>query len=80
MKFMMNGAVTLGTMDGANVEINQLVGDDNMGIFGFSSDQVEDFYKHGGYSAQRCVDQDPRLQRITEQLVNGFFSRCGYDF
>ena len=80
MKFMMNGAITLGTMDGANVEINQLVGDDNMGIFGFSSDEVDNFYKHGGYSAQRCVDNDPRLKRISEQLVNGFFSRCGYDF
>ena len=80
VKFMMNGAITLGTMDGANVEINQLVGDDNMGIFGFSSDEVENFYNHGGYSAQRCVDNDPRLARMTEQLVNGFFSRCGYDF
>ena len=80
MKFMMNGAITLGTMDGANVEINQLVGDDNMGIFGFSSDEVDNFYKHGGYSAQRCIDNDPRLKRISEQLVNGFFSRCGYDF
>ena len=80
MKFMMNGAVTLGTMDGANVEINQLVGDDNMGIFGYSSDQVEDFYRHGGYSAQHCIDADPRLRRMTEQLVNGFFARSDYNF
>ena len=80
MKFMMNGAVTLGTMDGANVEINQRVGDDNMGIFGFSSDEVENFYKHGGYSAQRCVDNDPRLQLITRQLIDGFFSKCDYKF
>ena len=80
MKFMMNGAVTLGTMDGANVEINQLVGDDNMGIFGYSSDEVENFYRHGGYSAQNCISSDPRLARMTEQLVNGFFSKSDYNF
>ena len=80
MKFMMNGAVTLGTMDGANVEINQLVGDDNMGIFGYSSDETENFYIHGGYSARQCVDSDPRLARMTSQLVDGFFSRCGQAF
>jgi starch phosphorylase len=80
MKFMMNGAVTLGTMDGANVEINELVGDENMGIFGFSSDEVENFYKHGGYSASAYIDGDSRLRRMTEQLIDGFFSKCGYSF
>ena len=80
MKFMMNGAVTLGTMDGANVEINQLVGDENMGIFGFSSDEVENFYRHGGYSAQRCIDEDMRLQTMVSQLVDGFFQPSGYSF
>ncbi len=80
MKFMMNGAVTLGTMDGANVEINQLVGDDNMGIFGYTSDEVENFYRHGGYSAQRCIDEDQRLQRMTAQLVDGFFSKSNFNF
>lgn len=80
MKFMMNGAVTLGTMDGANVEISQLAGLDNICIFGYSSDEVDNFYKHGGYSAQACVDADPRLRRITTQLVDGTFKRCGQDF
>ncbi len=80
MKFMMNGAVTLGTMDGANVEISQLAGMDNICIFGYSSDEVDNFYRHGGYSAQGCVDSDPRLARITSQLVDGTFKRCGYDF
>ncbi|MBR0399377.1 MAG: glycogen/starch/alpha-glucan phosphorylase [Mogibacterium sp.] len=80
MKFMMNGAVTLGTMDGANVEINQLVGDDNMGIFGYTAEETENFYTHGGYSARSCVDKDPRLQKMTQQLVNGFFDRCGQAF
>ena len=80
MKFMMNGAVTLGTMDGANVEISQLAGMENICIFGYSSDEVDNFYRHGGYSAQGCVDADPRLARITSQLVDGTFKRCGYDF
>ena len=80
MKFMMNGAITLGTMDGANVEINQLVGNDNMFIFGYSSDEVENFYRYGGYSAQMIRDNDPRLIRITDQLIDGFFRNCGQDF
>ena len=80
MKFMMNGAVTLGTMDGANVEINRLVGDDNMKIFGYSSDEVENFYMHGGYNANAVAENDPRLKFMTEQLVNGFFSKSNYNF
>ena len=80
MKFMMNGAVTLGTMDGANVEINRLVGDDNMKIFGYSSDEVENFYMHGGYNANAVAENDPRLKLMTEQLVNGFFSNSNYNF
>ena len=80
MKFMMNGAVTLGTMDGANVEISQLAGMDNIFIFGFSAEQVENFYRHGGYSAQGCIDYDPRLKRITSQLIDGTFSRSGQGF
>ena len=80
MKFMMNGAVTLGTMDGANVEINRLVGDDNMKIFGYSSDEVENFYMHGGYNANAVAENDPRLKLMTEQLVNGFFSKSNYNF
>ena len=80
MKFMMNGAVTLGTMDGANVEINRLVGDDNMKIFGYTADEVEDFYMHGGYNAGEVCGNDPRLRRMTEQLVDGFFGKCNYNF
>ena len=80
MKFMMNGAVTLGTMDGANVEINQLVGDDNMFIFGYSSDEVDNFYMHGGYNAHNVCDSDPRLKRMTDQLIDGFFRGRGQDF
>ena len=80
MKFMMNGAVTLGTMDGANVEISQLAGMDNIFIFGYSAAETDNFYRHGGYSSQGVADADPRIRRITNQLVDGTFKRCGYDF
>ena len=80
MKFMMNGAVTLGTMDGANVEISQLAGTDNICIFGYSSDEVESFNRNGGYSSQVCIENDERLKKITNQLIDGTFSRSGSSF
>ena len=51
MKMMMNGALTVGTLDGANIEINDLVGNQNMFIFGLTADEVLDFYRNGGYNA-----------------------------
>ncbi|MBP2626884.1 MAG: glycogen/starch/alpha-glucan phosphorylase [Firmicutes bacterium] len=72
MKFMLNGAVTIGTLDGANVEIYNAVGDDNIFIFGLTSKQVFDYYIHGGYSALHLYNSDLRLKTILEQLVNGF--------
>ena len=80
MKFMMNGAVTLGTMDGANVEIHDLVGDDNIEIFGMRAEEVEELSRSGNYSAMAEADRDPRLSLIREQLVNGFFKKSGTDF
>ena len=80
MKFMMNGAVTLGTMDGANVEISQLAGLDNICIFGYSSEETDSYYKHGGYFSQYVISEDPRLQRMTNQLIDGTFSRSDYNF
>ncbi len=80
MKFMFNGAVTLGTEDGANVEIHQLVGDDNIFIFGLSAEQVEDHYIKGDYFSQDIYDSEPHLKEITDQLVNGFFSDLGPEF
>lgn len=73
MKFMMNGAVTIGTLDGANVEIHEAVGDDNIFIFGLTSKQVFDYYRHGGYNVWNLYNSDTRLKTILEQLVNGFF-------
>lgn len=80
MKFMFNGAVTLGTMDGANVEIHQLAGDDNIFIFGLSKDQVADYYLSGTYRSSRICEEDAQLKEITDQLINGFFKDYGEEF
>ena len=80
MKFMMNGAVTLGTMDGANVEIYDLVGQDNIQIFGYSSEETERFYRQGGYSARGVLENDPRLAKMMEQLVDETFEKFGEKF
>ena len=80
MKFMFNGAVTLGTMDGANVEIHDLVGEENIRIFGLRAEEAEALRAGGGYDPARLAVEDPRLRRLTDQLVNGFFRRSGCDF
>jgi len=72
MKFMMNGAITIGTLDGANVEIKEAVGEDNIVIFGISAQQVLNYYSFGGYSAWEAYNGDIRIKRVMEQLVNGF--------
>ena len=73
MKFMMNGAITMATLDGANVEIDQAVGRDNIVVFGLTSEEVMNYYAHGGYNAYDTFNNDKRLQLIVEQLKNGFF-------
>lgn len=80
MKFMMNGAVTLGTMDGANVEIYDLVGKDNIQIFGYSSEETERFYRHGGYFAKAVYENDVRLEKMLAQLVDDTFEKSGEKF
>lgn len=75
MKFMMNGAVTLGTMDGANVEIAEAVGMDNIFTFGLSDVEVANYNAHGGYRSLDIYESDPRVQEVLEQLINGFFSK-----
>ena len=75
MKFMMNGAITIGTLDGANVEIKDLVGDDNIVIFGMNAKEVTDLYAKGGYNPMEYYNNDPRIKQIIDQLTNGFFDR-----
>ncbi|WP_455539893.1 glycogen/starch/alpha-glucan phosphorylase [Terrisporobacter sp.] len=77
MKFMMNGALTLATLDGANVEICEQVGRENMFLFGLSAKQVLDYNKHGGYSAKDLYHSNKLLKRIVDDLVNGFIPDLG---
>ena len=71
MKFMMNGAITLGTLDGANVEIRDFVGDDNCVIFGLTSEEVLAYYANGGYSAWNEYNNNPIAHEIMDSLRNG---------
>ena len=71
MKFMMNGAITLGTMDGANVEIHDLVGDDNIVIFGLSSDEVLNYYANGGYNAWDEFNSNENAKAVLSSLFDG---------
>ena len=74
MKFMLNGAPTLGTMDGANVEIVEEVGEENAFIFGLSSDEVINYEKNGGYDPNYYFNTDQDIRRVLMQLINGTFS------
>ena len=74
MKFMLNGAPTLGTMDGANVEIVQEVGEENAFIFGLSSDEVINYEKNGGYYPMDYFNNDQDIRRVLMQLINGEYS------
>ena len=74
MKFMLNGAVTLGTMDGANIEIVEEVGEDNAFIFGLSSDEVIKYENEGGYDPMEIFNNDMEIRRVLMQLINGYYS------
>ena len=80
MKFMFNGAVTLGTMDGANVEISQQVGMDNIAIFGLRAEEVMNYYENGGYIAYDTCGADERLKTLVNQLTDGTFAASGKSF
>jgi glycogen phosphorylase len=73
MKFMMNGAMTLGTLDGANVEITDLVGRENIFLFGLTAEEVLDYQNNGGYHSLEYYHHDERIREVVDQLVNGFF-------
>ena len=74
MKFMLNGAPTLGTMDGANVEIVEEVGEENAFIFGLSSDEVINYERNGGYDPNYYFNNDQDIRRVLMQLINGEYS------
>ncbi len=74
MKFMLNGALTIGTMDGANVEMAEEVGKDNMFIFGASADEIINLENNGGYNPMDIFNNDQDVRRVLMQLINGYYS------
>lgn len=72
MKFMLNGALTIGTLDGANIEIREKVGLENIFIFGLKTSEVNKYYQYGGYHPKELYDQNLALRTVLDQLVNGF--------
>ncbi len=75
MKFMLNGAITIGTMDGANVEMHEEVGAENIFIFGLSSDEVINYEQNGGYDPNVIFNNNAAIRKVLMQLVNGTYSK-----
>lgn len=73
MKFMLNGAVTMGTQDGANIEITEAVGMENIFIFGLTAEEILHYYMYGGYHSYDLYREDPRIRTVVNQLINGHF-------
>jgi len=80
MKMMMNGALTVGTLDGANIEIKDLVGDQNIFIFGLTAEEVINYNRYGGYNAIDIYHTDDRVKRILDQLHHGEFGPHEFEF
>lgn len=80
MKMMMNGALTVGTLDGANIEIRDLVGDPNIFIFGLTAEEVLTYYREGGYVARDIYNTDDRVRRVLNQLNYGEFGPQEIEF
>jgi starch phosphorylase len=80
MKFMMNGAITIGTLDGANIEILERVGEENMFIFGLRAKEVNDYYQNGTYHSPEHYYNDHRIRVIVDQLLTGFSPGSSHTF
>ncbi|KOA19664.1 glycogen phosphorylase [Clostridium homopropionicum DSM 5847] len=80
MKFMMNGAITLATLDGANVEIREAVGEENIIIFGLNADEVMNYERYGGYNSKEIFNRDPIINKIVNSLINGYFQVPNCEF
>jgi len=80
MKFMMNGAVTIATLDGANVEIHEQVGDDNIVLFGLTEEEVYELYDKHEYKTNHIIENDDRIKEVLEQLTNGFLGIDSEEF
>ncbi len=74
MKFMLNGAITIGTMDGANVEMVEEMGEENAVIFGLSSDEVINYEQNGGYNPMDIFNTDQDIRQVLMQLINGYYA------
>ncbi len=74
MKFMLNGALTIGTMDGANVEMVEEMGEENAFIFGLSADEVINYEQHGGYNPMDIFNNDQDIRHVLTQLINGYYA------
>jgi len=74
MKFMMNGALTVATLDGANIEIRDIVEEENIIIFGLNSKEIMNYYKHGGYSSYDLYNTDNKIKIVMDSLINGTIS------
>ena len=79
MKLMLNGAVTVATLDGANVEIRDAVGDENICVFGLTEEEVYAYYESRDYSSQRIYDENPILQRVVNAFVDGTIPNIEYE-
>lgn len=79
MKFMLNGATTIGTMDGANVEIVEEVGEENAFIFGMSAEEVMGYEKNGGYNPWDIYNMNQEVREVLMQMINGFYSNDNPD-
>ncbi|KAB2329017.1 glycogen/starch/alpha-glucan phosphorylase [Bacillus mesophilum] len=80
MKFMMNGAITVGTLDGANIEIKEKAGDENIFIFGLTAEEVLKYERQGGYNSMEYYHHDNRISKVLTQLTNGFFPDTAGEF